>query len=220
VTYGTRNEADLMASDIEYMDFGSSCRVRYKGNPLGNLRLQVPGEHGILNALAAAATGLELEIPFETIAGALAAFQNADRRFQIKGKKEDILVVDDYGHHPTEIAATLNAARKACGRRIVAVFQPHRYTRIQALEDDFARTFRQADILLVTPIYAAGEDPIPGITAERLVGKIKKSGHRDVCYAPDFAAAGRILKERLRDGDLLLMLGAGDVWKVGEEYLK
>lgn len=220
VTYGTSDQADLVASRVEFQDFGTSCLVRYKGNPLGILRLRVPGEHGILNSLAAVATGMELEIPFEKIAAALATFQNADRRFQVKGQKNDVLVVDDYGHHPTEIIATLSAARHACDRRIVTVFQPHRYTRTQALEEDFARAFYRADVLIVLPIYAASEEPIPGITAERLVGQIKKFGHRDVSYAPDFESAQQLLKDKLQAGDLLLSLGAGDVWKVGEEFLK
>jgi UDP-N-acetylmuramate--alanine ligase len=209
-----------VASHIEYQNFGSSCKIRHKGNPLGILRLQVPGEHGILNSLAAVAAGLELEIPFENIASALASFQNADRRFQVKGKKKDVLVVDDYGHHPTEIVATLSAARHACDRRIVTVFQPHRYTRTRALEEDFARAFYDADVVLILPVYAAGEEPIPGITAERLVERMKEFGHRDVSYAPDFGGIRQMLKEKLREGDLLLTLGAGDVWKVGEEFLK
>jgi len=219
ITYGTSNQADLIASHIEFQDFGTSCQIRYKGNTLGILRLRVPGKHGILNSLAAVATGLELEIPFEKIASALTSFQNADRRFQIKGKQQDILVVDDYGHHPTEIVATLSAARHACDRRIVTVFQPHRYSRTKALEEDFARAFNHTDVLIVLPVYAASEEPIPGVTAERLVDKIKKFGHRDVCYAPDFGEAQTILKNKLQDGDLLLTLGAGDVWKVGEEFL-
>jgi UDP-N-acetylmuramate--alanine ligase len=219
VTYGISSQAELVASHVEYKDFGSTCRIRHKGNPLGTLRLQIPGEHGILNSLAAVATGLELEIPFEKIAAALAQFQNADRRFQIKGKKRNTLVVDDYGHHPTEIIATLGAARHACDRRIVAVFQPHRYTRVRALAKDFARAFHNADILLVLPIYAAGEEPIPGVTAEALVEQIKKSGHRDVLYTPDFVRIQEILKDVIADGDLLLTLGAGDVWKAGEEFL-
>ncbi len=219
-TYGISNSADLVASDIQFIDFGSSCRIQYKGKSLGILRLGIPGEHGILNALAAVAVGIELEIPFGKIAAALASFQNADRRFQIKGMKRNILVVDDYGHHPTEIIATLSAARHACGRRIVAVFQPHRYTRIRALAEDFSRSFHHADILLVLPIYAAGEESIPGVTAERLADQIKKLGHRDVHYAANFSGARKILDDVLQDGDLLLTLGAGDVWKVGEEFLK
>jgi UDP-N-acetylmuramate--alanine ligase len=220
VTYGTSNQADLVAAHVEFLDFGTSSQVRYKGNPLGGLRLRVPGEHGILNALAAVATGLELEIPFEKIAAALASFQNADRRFQVKGEHKGVLVVDDYGHHPTEIIATLSAARHACDRRIVTVFQPHRYTRTQALAEEFARAFYHADVLIVLPIYAASEEPIPGVTAERLVEQIKKYGHRDVHYVPDFAGARQQLTDTLQKGDLLITLGAGDVWKIGEEFLK
>jgi UDP-N-acetylmuramate--alanine ligase len=220
ITYGTGSEADLVASHIEFQGFGSSCRVYHKGNLLGTLRLRIPGEHGVLNSLAAVATGLELEIPFEKIAAALASFQNADRRFQVKGEREGILVVDDYGHHPTEIIATLSAARHACDRRIVAVFQPHRYTRTRVLAGDFSRAFDRADVVLVLPVYAAGEEPIPGVTAESLVVQMKQSGHRDVTYASDFTDVLRILESKLRDGDLLLTLGAGDVWKVGEEFLR
>ena len=219
ITYGVKNQADLVASHIEFHDFGSFCRVRYRGEPLGALQLQIPGEHGILNALAAVATGLELEIPFEKISAALASFQNADRRFQIKGKNGDILIVDDYGHHPTEIIATLGAARRACDRRIVVVFQPHRYTRTQRLEEEFARSFYDADVVVVLPIYPAGEQPIPGVSAERLADRIKQFGHRNVSYAADFESAKQILKSKLKAGDLLLTLGAGDVWKVGEEFL-
>lgn len=220
ITYGTSSQADLVASHLEHADFGTSCTIRYKGDLLGTLRLGVPGKHGVLNALAAVATGLELEIPFEKTAAALSSFQNADRRFQLKGKRDDILVVDDYGHHPTEIIATLSAARNACDRRILTVFQPHRYTRIQALEEDFARAFYHADALIVMPIYPAGEEPIPGITAERLVELIKRYGHRDVSFAPDAASVLQVLEEKTRKGDLLITLGAGDVWKVGEQFLR
>lgn len=219
LTYGAGGGADLVASRVEFRDFGASYEVRFRGKLLGPIRLQVPGQHSVLNSLAAVAAGLELEIPFDTIAAALAGFSNADRRFQIKGKKETILVVDDYGHHPTEIIATLTAARNACDRRIVAVFQPHRYTRSRALEDEFARAFDRADVLIVLPIYAAGEDPLPGVNAERLVERIKKHGHREVTFAGDFATAQEVLRNKLRAGDLLITLGAGDVWKIGEEFL-
>jgi UDP-N-acetylmuramate--alanine ligase len=220
LTYGTSNQADLVALHIEFQDFGSRFQVRHRGRQLGELRLKVPGLHGVLNSLAAVAAGLELDLPFEKIAAALGDFQNADRRFQIKGEKRGVLVVDDYGHHPTEILATLTAARHASDRRIVAVFQPHRYSRTRALEAEFGRAFHQADMLFVLPIYAAGEDPIDGVSAERLVGRIKEFGHRDVTYAPDFATVLKALRERLRDGDLLITLGAGDVWKLGEDWLE
>lgn len=220
VTYGTSSQADLAAFHFEFQNFGCSYSARYQGKALGKISLQVPGHHSVLNSLAAVAVGLELNIPFEKIAGALAQFQNADRRFQIKGEKQGILVVDDYGHHPTEILATLSAARASSDRRIVAVFQPHRYTRTQVLEEEFARAFYHADILLVLPIYAASEEPIPGITGERLAGQIKRYGHRDVNYAPDFSAAAKLLREKLQKGDLLITLGAGDVWKLADEFLE
>ncbi|MEJ2111468.1 MAG: UDP-N-acetylmuramate--L-alanine ligase [Acidobacteriota bacterium] len=219
VAYGIKGSADLVATGIEYQNFGSSCTVRYQGMSLGILQLQVPGEHGILNALSAVATGLQLDIPFRTIADALESFQNADRRFQIKGEKDGILVVDDYGHHPTEIAATLKAARNASSRRVVAVFQPHRYTRVQALELEFAQSFQDADLVVVAPSYAAGEKPIPGVSSEKIVDQIRKLGHKDACYAPDFHAIKRLLKEKVKEGDLLLTLGAGNIFKVGEEFL-
>ena len=193
--------------------------MRSQAGALGTIHLQVPGQHSILNSLAAVAAGLELEVPLNAIAEALRSFQNADRRFQIKGEARGVLVVDDYGHHPAEIIATLSAARKSCDRRIVAVFQPHRFTRTASLEDDFARAFYHADVLIVLPIYPAGEDPIPGVSAERLVSLIEKFGHRDVTYVRDFAAAEELLAERLQPGDLLLTLGAGDIWKVGERVL-
>jgi UDP-N-acetylmuramate--alanine ligase len=219
VTYGMDSSADLAASQVVFSGFGCSYEVRHRGNRLGLVSLQIPGRHSVLNSLAALAAGLELEIGFEDIAAALAAFQNADRRFQVKGKLDDILVVDDYGHHPTEILATLDAARGACSRRIVAVFQPHRYTRTRALADEFARAFDQADILVVLPIYAAGEDALPGVNAEDLVERIRRHGHRDVSFAADFAGARQVLLDRLRSGDLLITLGAGDVWKIGDEFL-
>jgi UDP-N-acetylmuramate--alanine ligase len=220
VTYGTGTQANLTASRIEFKDFGSSYQVHSRGKLLGRIQTQVPGLHGVLNSLAAAAVGLELEIPFERIAAALAEFQNADRRFQIKGEKRGVLVVDDYAHHPSEIVATLSGARQATDRRIVAVFQPHRYTRVRALEEEFSRAFYHADVLIVLPIYAASEDPIEGVTAESLLARIKQFGHRDAAYAESFQAAKEILSRRLREGDLLITLGAGDVWKLGEDFLE
>ena len=220
VTYGTSSQADLTASRIEFRDFGSSYQVRRGGELLGQIQIRIPGQHGVLNSLAAVAVGLELELPFEKIASALGEFQNADRRFQIKGEKQGVLVVDDYAHHPTEIMATLSAARQATDRRIVALFQPHRYTRVEALQEEFARSFYHADVLIVLPIYAASEEPIEGVTAEGMIEKIKQFGHRDVNFAPDFRAAEGILRRRLQPGDLLITLGAGDVWKLGEEWLE
>ncbi len=219
VSYGTSSQADLTATHIEFEGFSSAYQLRLRGKQLGAIRINAPGRHSVLNSLAAVAIGLELDIPVDTVAAALKGFQNADRRFQIKGERSGILVVDDYGHHPTEIIATLSAARSACERRVVAVFQPHRYTRTRALEEEFARAFYHADLLLILPVYPAGEEVIEGVTAERVVALTKKFGHRDVHFAPDFKAARQILTERLQSGDLLITLGAGDVWKIGEDYL-
>ena len=220
VTYGFADHADVSASRFEFQGFGSSCVVCRKKNVLGTLRLRVPGRHGALNALAAVATALELGIPFDKTAAALADFQNADRRFQIRGESGGVLAADDYGHHPTEITATLSAVRQSCGRRIIAVFQPHRYSRVQALSEEFARAFDDADLLITLPIYAAGEDAIPGIDSESLVERIKQYGHRDAVYVSDFDAALRLLRGVTKEGDLVLTLGAGDVWKIGEMFLR
>ncbi len=219
LTYGTSPQADFVATHVEFRNFGSSYLARHQGQLLGEIKLQIPGMHGVLNSLAALAAGIELEIPFETIAGALGMFQNADRRFQIKGERQGVLVIDDYGHHPTEIVATLSAANNCSDRRIVAVFQPHRFSRTRALEEEFARAFYHADTVVVLPIYAAGEEPIEGVCAERIAERIKEYGHRDVSFAQDFAAALAILNAKLGDHDMLITLGAGDVWRIGEQFL-
>lgn len=219
ITYGTSTQADLVATNVRARNFGVSYRLVQKRKPLGEVHLRIPGHHSVLNSLAAVAIGLELDIPFEHVSAALAEFQNADRRFQVKGERDGVLVVDDYGHHPTEVIATLDAARQSCDRRIVAVFQPHRYSRTQALKEEFARAFYQADVLIVLPIYAAGEDPIPGVTGEMLAAQIKKYGHRDVIYAADTAVARRVLQQKLDEGDMLVTLGAGDVGRIADEFL-
>lgn len=219
VSYGTSSQADLVASQVAFDGFASSYSLRLRGQNLGRIRINAPGHHSVLNSLAAMAIGLELDIPVESAAAALSGFQNADRRFQVKGERGSITVIDDYGHHPTEIIATLAAVRSACDRRIVAVFQPHRFTRTRALEEEFARAFYHADVLVVLPIYPAGEDPIAGVSAEKLAALIKKFGHRDVTYAENFSRALELLSEKLSESDVLITLGAGDVWKIGEEFL-
>jgi len=183
------------------------------------MKLPVPGLHNVYNALAAVAVGLDLDIKFEDIAEALGEFRGAERRFQIKGEKNGVMVVDDYGHHPTEIKATLAAARTS-GRRVVTLFQPHRYSRTRDLMDDFARSFYGADVLLVADIYAASEDPIEGISSRAMVEKIERFGHRHVEYVGDVSGAATKLKEIVQPNDLVLTLGAGNVWKAGDELLK
>ena len=188
---------------------------------LGEINLPVPGKHNVYNALAATAVALELEIPFEKIAGAFAEFKNANRRFQFKGEANGITVVDDYGHHPTEITATLSAAKNGGGgSRTVVVFQPHRYTRTQELMDEFALCFNNADVLYFLDIYAASEQPIEGITAEILTENIKQYGHKNVQYIGDIETAAEKVIENLRENDLVITLGAGSVTRLSDEILE
>src|SRR5215210_158059 len=179
VTFGLTAQADVSAQDIRFnQSFGSTFEVSKRGTVLGEINLPVPGKHNVYNALAATAVALELEVPFARIADAFVNFKNANRRFQFKGEENGISVVDDYGHHPTEILATLSAAKNSSGgRRTVVVFQPHRYTRTQELMDEFALAFNNADVVFVLDIYAASETPIEGITAEVLTDNIRKYGH-------------------------------------------
>ena len=220
ISFGLAAQADVSAWGIQTdRSFGSEFTVRASGKELGKMRLAVPGLHNVYNALASVAVGLDLNIKFEEIAEALNDFRGAERRFQIKGEKSGILIVDDYGHHPTEIQATLAAARTS-GRRVVTLFQPHRYTRTRDLMDEFARAFYGADILLVADIYAASEDPIEGISSSALVEKIERFGHRHVEHIGPVSNAAARLKEIAQPGDLVLTLGAGNVYQAGEELLK
>ena len=228
VTYGLRAHADISAADIRVssQNFTSVFKVRRNNETLGEITLNVPGEHNVCNALAAVAIGLELEMNFDQIREGLQTYSGTERRFQIKGligadsagEGEGILVVDDYGHHPTEIRATL-AAAKTSGRRLVVLFQPHRYSRTEALFDEFARSFYDAEVVLLADIYAASEDPIPGVSAELLAREIERYGHRNVRYVGGVAEALPALIELTRPGDLVLTLGAGNVWRAGEEFL-
>ncbi|MBX3244947.1 MAG: UDP-N-acetylmuramate--L-alanine ligase [Acidobacteria bacterium] len=221
VTYGLTAQADISAHNIVYdEDFSSTFTVWRGTEVLGDVRLSVPGQHNVYNALAATAVALELEIPFEKIAEAFAGFKNANRRFQTKGEANGVLVVDDYGHHPTEILATLSAAKNgATGRRTVVVFQPHRYSRTKELMDEFALAFNNADVLYVLDIYPASEEPIEGITAEALTENIKKYGHKDATYIGELDAAADIVVETLKEGDIVITLGAGTVTRLSDEIL-
>jgi len=225
ITYGMRAHAEVSASDVQISrdNFSSDFNVRRKGEDLGRIKLLVPGEHNVCNALAAVAVGLDLEIDFPVIAAGLESFRGTERRFQVKGLVEGdnggILVVDDYGHHPTEIRATL-AAAKMSGRRLVILFQPHRYTRTAALEEDFARSFYDADLVLIADIYSANEEPIPGITSDALADKIEKFGHHNVRYIGGVEQGKDALLEVVSSGDLVMTLGAGNVWRAGEEFLE
>jgi UDP-N-acetylmuramate--alanine ligase len=221
VTYGLEAGADVTARRLQFAEMRSTFEVVHRGISLGTINLQVPGRHNVLNALAATAVALDLEMPFAKIQTALASFAGVQRRFQVRGTARDVLVVDDYGHHPAEIRATLAAAKAGFDRRVITVFQPHRYSRTQHLRDDFLTAFYQSDVLIVMDIYPAGEAPIPGVHSRDLADGIAAHGHREVLYlGNDRAAIIDYLCESTRAGDLVLTLGAGDVGQLGGELLQ
>lgn len=220
VTYGVSPQADWRADNVRLAAFESRFIVSHRGQTLGEVTLRMVGAHNVLNALACCAVAQELGIPFATTAEALGQFQGVQRRFTVRGERKGVTVVDDYGHHPAEIKATLAGARASFPhRRIVCAFQPHRYTRTRDLMGDFATAFNDADALVLTEIYAAGEDPIPGISGSRLHEAVKACGHRDAIFV-ERAALATTLRDRIREGDLVLTLGAGDITHAGEELLE
>jgi len=219
-TYGLTEQADLQAVKITSGNGVSQFTVRNRNGELGVIRLNRPGKHLVYNSLAAISVGLELEIDFAVIARALENFQGVQRRLQVKGEAGGVLVVDDYGHHPTEIKATLDAVREGWPeRRVVVAFQPHRYSRTKGLFADFTTAFRRADVLVLTDIYPAGEQPIEGITSERLLEAVKEHGQRQAYCIPQLVQQPQALAALLQPGDLLLTLGAGNIVRVGEQLL-
>lgn len=222
VTYGLTAQADVSGHNIVYNErFGSTFTVWKGTQVLGEINLPVPGKHNVYNALAATAVALEMDVPFEKIARAFKTFKNANRRFQFKGEANGITIVDDYGHHPTEIVATLSAAKNgSAGRRTVVVFQPHRYTRTQELMDEFALAFNNADVLYVLDIYAASEPPIENITAEILTENIRQYGHKNAQYIGGIETAAARVCADLQPGDLVITLGAGSITRLSDEILQ
>ena len=221
VTYGLNPQADLQARRVAIAGTRSTFEVWRQQQRLGRIELNLPGRHNVYNAMAAVAVGLELDLPFETIQQALKGFKGVQRRLEIKGQAAGVTVVDDYGHHPTEIRATLEAlAAMWPDRRKVVVFQPHRYSRTKALGSDFTRAFYQSDVLLVMPIYAASETPLEGVDAVGLSRGIRAHGHRDVRDVADAEQALATLEQVLQPGDVVLTLGAGDVWRLGETLMQ
>lgn len=220
-TYGLARQAEIRAENIRLEGFGSHFDVLLQGEPLGPIQLQVPGLHNVRNALAAVTVGLELDIPFESIQAGLVRFTGVRRRFERVGEAREVLIIDDYAHHPTEIRATLEAAAAAMpDRRLVAVFQPHLYSRTRDFEEDFARSFVDADVLVVTDVYGAREAPIPGVTGERIVELARRFGHRDAHYVPTRQQIPDYLLEHvLRPGDAVLFMGAGDIWRAARALL-
>ncbi len=220
-TYGLSAQSDLQAKKISFKNNKSTFTVVHREKELGVIHLNIAGKHNILNSMAGIATGLELDIPFKMIKKALEEMQGVKRRLELKGKKNCITVMDDYGHHPTEIQATLTAIRESYkDKRLVVVFQPHRYSRTKGLFDEFTRSFYQSDILIVVPIYAASEEPIEGVDAQHLCKGIQEHGHKDVSFAPDFTQALSMITHKAKKGDLVLTLGAGDIYTLGEELVE
>jgi UDP-N-acetylmuramate--alanine ligase len=220
VTYGVQVPADFMAVPEEHGGAGERFSLFVRGREWGRVSLPQTGHHIVLNALAALAVGCELEVPFESLRESLATFPGADRRFEVKGSAAGVTVVDDYGHHPTEIQATLEAARRLAGRgRVVALFQPHRYTRLAALQRDFADALARADAVVVTQVYAASETPIAGVTGEGLARAIRDLGHPQALYCERVEDLPASILPLLREGDLVLTLGAGTITGVGPVLL-
>ena len=218
-TYGFASQADLCATQVRTEDGGTRFSVRHRGASLGSVKLPLPGRHNVQNALATLVVALELEVPFATAAAALESFGGIERRFETKGEIAGVRVIDDYGHHPAEIRATLAAAREVHAGRIVVAFQPHRYTRTRDLWDEFVGAFNDADVLVLTEIYAAGEDKILGIEAAPLAEAVRAHGHRDVHFAPDLARVQACLLELVAPGDLVVTLGAGSISTLGASLL-
>ena len=218
-TYGLTTQADYQAKEIVFEEFSTTFDVLHQRKEVGRLRLQMPGLHNVYNALATVATAFEFDIPFRIVQESLGDFKGIQRRFQTKGEKKGILVVDDYGHHPVEIMATLKAARSGWKRRVVVVFQPHRYSRTQALFKEFLSAFYDADVLVLTDIYPAGEDRIEGVEAKSLFEGIREYGHKDVTYIPNKKEIAEHLLRILKPGDLVITLGAGDITQIPDELL-
>jgi UDP-N-acetylmuramate--alanine ligase len=219
-TYGLAAEADYSAHALAIEGLSTRFEVVRRGQALGRFQVRMPGVHNVLNALAAIAVADEIGIEHGVVREALATFAGVQRRFTVLGELRGITVVDDYGHHPAEITATLEAARRAYGRRVVVAFQPHRYTRTHHLFDELARAFNEADVLFVTDVYAAGEPPIAGADSENLVNAIRAQGHRDVTYIKERSELASRLLGRLRSGDIVITLGAGSITRTGPELLQ
>ena len=221
VTYGFSAQADFQAREVAFHGLSSSYLACRRGQELGKVDLSIPGWHNVLNSLGAVAVGHELEIPFPAICRGLKEMTGVQRRFQIKGEVSGVTIIDDYGHHPNEIKAVLRTiAESFPGHRRYVLFQPHRYTRTQALFDDFTTAFYQSDVLLVTDIYAASEPPIPGVHAEKLATAIQEHGHGNIRYIPKQMDLIPIVMEEVREKDVVLTLGAGNIWQTGEKLLK
>lgn len=220
VSYAIAEAADYQAKNIATNGAGISFDVYYHGENLGSVALNIPGQHNVLNALATIAVGRLLGYTVADIAAGLRFFNGAKRRFQTKGRMKGVWVVDDYAHHPTEISTTLNAAKQTKPNRVICAFQPHRYTRTKFLREEFGQCFDEADVLVLTDIYSAGEEPVEGINGETIKNEVEKHTGKSVVYIEDRKDVARYLKEIVRDGDLVISMGAGDIYRTGEELVE
>jgi UDP-N-acetylmuramate--alanine ligase len=219
VTYGFSAQAEYRADEVRLDGFMTRFRVHRRGEDLGEFAVRMVGRHNAQNALATIAVAEELEVPLQVVREALSGFGGVQRRFTVRGEEAGVTVVDDYGHHPAEIRATLKGAKQAFNRRVVCAFQPHRYSRTHLLMDDFSTAFNDADVLFVTEVYAAGEEPIAHATGERVAEAIRACGHRDVTFVPSRAELATAMRRRVQAGDLVITQGAGDVNQSGVELL-
>ncbi|WP_407399482.1 UDP-N-acetylmuramate--L-alanine ligase [Anaerovibrio sp.] len=220
VSYAIDHEADYVAANIKADASGTSFDVIHSGENLGTVKLNVPGRHNVLNAMACVVTGITLGQTVAQMAEGLTMFNGAKRRFQTKGKAQGVWVVDDYAHHPTEIATTLKAARQTQPKRLVCAFQPHRYSRTQLLQKEYGRCFKDADLLVLTDVYSAGEDPIPGVDGELLVKEVAAQTGQKTVYIKDKKDIAAYLKSIAQEGDLIMTMGAGDIVNCGEELVE
>jgi UDP-N-acetylmuramate--alanine ligase len=221
VTYGFSSQADFQARDVRVDGPRTLYRAFHRDRELGQVVLPIPGRHNVLNSLAAVAAGVELELGWEDIQRGLEDMTGVQRRFHVKGEAAGVLVLDDYGHHPTEIRAVLSALSESYpNRRKVVAFQPHRYSRTRGLMDQFAKCFYQSDVLLVTEIYGAGEAPLEGVTGKRLAEEVARYGHHEITYCETLDGMTEALLQRVQPGDVVVTLGAGNIWQVGEALLE
>ena len=219
ITFGLTKKSDFYASDIAHNKSETTFAVFYKQKRLGVIHLQVPGEHNVLNALASVALGVEMNIPFHDIAAGLESYKGVRRRFDIKGEANDIMVVDDYAHHPTEVRVTLDSARNGWSRRIIAVFQPHLFSRTKAFYQEFAIALMEADILIITDVFPAREKPIEGVTGKMVADFAKKSGHKNVYYLEKLENLEKKLDNLVHPNDMIITIGAGNIWRYAESYM-
>jgi len=220
ISYGFSTQADIFARDMQFEKFSSTSTLYWKGKKFGKLSLNVPGAHNIYNGMAAVAVGLDLDIPPEAILEALETYSGSGRRFELKKKISDIMIIEDYAHHPTEVKATLEAAKRGWKRRTVVVFQPHRYSRLSVLMNSFATSFNQADVLIITEIYPAGETPIAGVSGKVLHEEIVQFGHKNVYFEPDMKKIAPLVGKMSQPEDMILILGAGNIYEVIPDIIK